>query len=217
MTSSGTPSDTPTCTCTSYYSSTAPRGKSTFSGRWRLFICSIFNHIPHLLFQVTARCWIPVVVYKVTCKISGCQYIGATKRFLKTRMVDHLTDVGRLFRTGKKSDTFAKFFVKFHQAVGILRLTPAIQRERLKVEILWQGNPISSVKTFATRHCTLCSREKLEILKHFRATPHLLINSKHEILGACRHKPAFHSYTKNTIPSAEDPIEAIGERVPALY
>ena len=51
--------------------------------------------------------------------------------------------------------------------------------------------------------CTLCNRERLEILKQARSDPTKLINSCNEICGACRHKPRFHRYP-NTDPKSTD-------------
>jgi len=50
--------------------------------------------------------------------------------------------------------------------------------------IIWQGNPIGTVKTFATPNCTLCAKERIEILKQSKSNPQLFINSNNEICGA---------------------------------
>ena len=82
------------------------------------------------------------------------------------------------------------------------KLSSKIQRKHISSEVVWQGNPISAVKTFKTPHCALCNRERLEILKRSRQKPHLLINSCSEIFGGCRHNPQFHRYSKQI--SADD-------------
>ena len=68
----------------------------------------------------------------------------------------------------------------------------------MKVSILWQGKPISSMKTFRKLNCNLCMNERLQILNASRADKLLktkkLINSSTEIYGVCRHKPKFHRY-----------------------
>ena len=68
---------------------------------------------------------------------------------------------------------------------------------RVKIEILWQGNPMSCVKTFGTRACKLCSKERSAILKLTRKTPNLAINKCNEVYGACRHKPRFHRFNQS--------------------
>ena len=81
-----------------------------------------------------------------------------------------------------------------------------------RFEVIWQGNPINASKTFGTRGCILCTREKIAIIKAGRKEPEKLINSCSEIYGACRHKPKFHRYKEEgkTI-STDDPEK--GERV----
>ena len=68
----------------------------------------------------------------------------------------------------------------------------------MKVSILWQGKPISSMKTFRKLNCNLCMNERLQILNASQADKLLktkkLINSSTEIYGLCRHKPKFHRY-----------------------
>ena len=72
------------------------------------------------------------------------------------------------------------------------------------MDLIWQGNPHSSVKTFGSRGCLLCAQERLAILKAYNSKNRkLLINSKHEIFGACRHKPTFHRYSKQP-PDTDD-------------
>ena len=83
------------------------------------------------------------------------------------------------------------------------KLTPGMKRHHRKCEILWRGNPISMVKTFGTRNCALCNRERLEILKRSRKDPNSTINSCNEIYGACRHKPKFHWYIKQNTSTDE--------------
>lgn len=150
-------------------------------------------------------CRSPLVVYKVVCKNTGKIYIGNTQRFFKKRMQDHFGDTKRLHLKGEKSDTYAKHFAK--QFPPTETPTPDQQRAGIYCSIIWKGNPISAVKTFATRNCTLCARERLEILKQSRKDPHSLINSCNEIYGACRHNPKFHRYDKHNNPSTDESIE----------
>ena len=82
-------------------------------------------------------------------------------------------------------------------------ISPKIQRRHYSSKILWQGNPLSTVKTFETNHCMLCNRERLEIFKRNNKEPKSLINSHNEIFGGCHHKPHFHRYCRKTT-SADD-------------
>ena len=80
------------------------------------------------------------------------------------------------------------------------------------VEIIWQGNPISSVKTFKNLNCNLCTRERLEIYKAIKLNKknntNFLINSLNEIYGGCRHNPKFHRICNICPQSADDAVNA---------
>ena len=71
---------------------------------------------------------------------------------------------------------------------------------KMKIDILWQGNPISCVKTFSTPSCQLCMKERIFILHHSHKDPESLINKHNKIYGTCRHNPKFHWFdtTNNT-------------------
>ena len=152
--------------------------------------------------QYNNLCRRSLVVYKVECKVTGKIYIGSTQRHLKKRMQEHHTQVTKCHATGGTTSAtsysrhFGRLFANFPKVTGKLH------RNSVTHSIVWQGNPISAVKTFGTNHCMLCNKERLEILKLARFKPHLLINSCNEIYGACRHKPKFHRYTKH--PSTDE-------------
>jgi hypothetical protein len=143
-------------------------------------------------------------------------YIGNTQQHLKKRMQQHFQDVQRLVLTDKRSDSFASHFAQLIPTPKIDPNNPKPEkikiRDKIKVkcEVVWQGRPLSCVKTFGTKSCALCSRERIEILRIARETPHLAINSCTEIYGSCRHRPRFHRY-KTDKPSTDDPLG--GERV----
>jgi len=140
-----------------------------------------------------------LVVYEITCKDTGKIYIGQTQQNFKNRMEGHHGDVNILHdptRDSKRTDSYAKHFA--HQLQNWKTVPPKVQREHYSSKILWQGNPISAVKTFGTQHCILCNRERLEIFKRFKKNPQSLINSCGEIFGGCLHKPKFHRYSKQT-------------------
>ena len=138
-------------------------------------------------------CRTPIVVYKVECKMTNKVYIGSTQQHFKTRMQHHYAETRALQKTGKRSDSFARHFAGLYRRMDI---RPTLLRNETTCSVLWKGNPISAVKTFGTNNCLLCNKERLEILKMNRYKPDLLINSCHEIYGACRHKPRFHRYHK---------------------
>ena len=135
-----------------------------------------------------------MVVYKATCKCCNMVYIGNTQQKLKTRMTQHFGEVRDLIKLGKSSDTFAYHFAQhidpnLNSTINIPKI-----RGMVKMDVLWQGDPISCMKSFGTHSCTLCMQERIEILKQDRKDPNSLINSNTEIYGACRHKTRFHRY-----------------------
>jgi len=144
-----------------------------------------------------------IVVYKVTCNNTGKIYIGNAQQKFKERMQQHLGEVKKLVEIGEKSDSYAKHFAtQFPTTIP----TPDDQRNGITCSIIWQGNPISVVKTFATKNCALCAKERTAILKQSKLNPQLLVNSNNEIYGACRHRPKFHRHGKQTTPSTDESI-----------
>ena len=120
----------------------------------------------------------------------------------------HFSETKDLVNDDELSDSFAKHFAThFDENNGITR---GDVRNITKVEILWQGKPISSVKTFKKLNCNLCNRERLEIYKSMKNdkenNTNFLINSLNELYGACRHNPKFHRYCPIIPKSADDAI-----------
>ena len=64
------------------------------------------------------------------------------------------------------------------------------------------------MKSFGQLNCNLCMKERTTILKVAKEEKLLgrsiLINSKSEIYGACRHKTKFHRYHVNEVTSADE-------------
>ena len=89
-------------------------------------------------------------------------------------MQQHFGEVKKLVEIGEKSDSYAKHFAtQFPTTIP----TPDDQRNGITCSIIWQGNPIGVVKTFATKNCALCAKERTAILKQSKLNPQLLINS----------------------------------------
>jgi len=75
-------------------------------------------------------------------------------------MQQHFNEVPKLVKLGEKSDSCAKrFATQFHDA----NRSPFNQHEGTICSIIWQGNPISVVKTFATKNCALCAKERMQL------------------------------------------------------
>jgi hypothetical protein len=123
-------------------------------------------------------------------------YIGNTQQHFKTRMTQHAREVRRKKETNSNSDSFASHFDD--QMRNFPTFSNRLLQNMMTCSIIWQANPHSAIKSFGTPHCILCSRERLEIVKMNRYKPNLLINSCHEIYGACRHKAKFHRYESSS-------------------
>jgi hypothetical protein len=138
------------------------------------------------------KCRHSIVVYQATCVQTNKRYIGNTQQHVKTRMQGHVQDVKKLFINDKKSDSFATHFASLvPEGTAKKNVKDFV---KIKVDILWQGDPLSCVKTFGTKNCKLCSKERYSIIKLTRETPNLAVNKCNEVYGACRHKPRFHRF-----------------------
>ena len=62
---------------------------------------------------------------------------------------------------GELSDSFAKHFASHFEDEK--QISRGDARSITNVETIWQGNPMSSVKTFRNLNCDLCTKERLEI------------------------------------------------------
>ena len=123
-------------------------------------------------------------------------------------MNTHFSETKQLVNDNMLSDSFAKHFAgHFNNNERIAR---GDVRNITKIEILWQGKPISSIKTFKKLNCNLCTRERIEIYKAMKRdkenNTNFLINSLNEVYGACRHNPKFHRYCSIIPKSADDVI-----------
>ena len=122
------------------------------------------------------ECRKSIVIYKAECQTCKMCYIGNTQTKIKLRTNLHLGEVCTLVNKGKKPDSFASHFAS-HHINRRDKLTTGEARKYVKVTILWQGKAISCNKSFGKLNCSLCMKERLEILKFSKNTPHLLINS----------------------------------------
>ena len=135
---------------------------------------------------------------------AGNVYLKCDKKLIRSKTMltkginlrllgSQMQDTKNLFINDKKSDSFANHF-----AALVPENTPKKEVKnfvKVKVKILWKGDPLSCVKTFGTRACKLCNKERMEILKITRLNPSKAINKNTEVHGACRHKPRFHRFT----------------------
>ena len=117
-------------------------------------------------------------------------------------MTTHYPEARNLVNKGVSSDSFAKHFASHFEKNDNKKKEILISANQIwklgKIDILWQGNPISAMKTFGKLNCILCMNERLQLLKALKVdkmeNTRKLINSSNELYGACRHKTKFHRY-----------------------
>lgn len=132
---------------------------------------------------------------------TGKRHISNTQQPVKRRMQQHAQDVKCLAATGKLSNSFADHF-----AQPIPKNTPKNEITKninFSMKILWKENPLSCVKTFGSRQCELCSKERLGILKMLRKNQEKqstnamrsteLVDTNQDFTGSIRMQPALMS------------------------
>ena len=62
--------------------------------------------------------------------------------------------------------------------------------------IIWQGNSIRCMKSARTPRCTLCMRERKEILQRFQKEPTKIISNNFNIFAFCTCKGSFHRLSR---------------------
>ena len=98
--------------------------------------------------------------------------MGNTQNTLKI-MEQHFQDVAQKVQYDTNSDTFAAHFAhRFDQ-----KPNPQQCREIMKFKILSKVNPIKLIKTWSKDSCTLCMKERLEIVSFSRHRYGKLINA----------------------------------------
>ena len=144
------------------------------------------------------KCQSICIIYEGQWCMCDAIYIGKTQQSFKKRIDGHFSDLQRLHKNGKKSDSFAAHFVQqFKNTTS--RTDP---RKCMTFKVLKQLNPIGALKTFTKPNCNLCMQEHLTILKKPRDKRVTVMNKNSEICGACWHKTTFHKFCLST----DDPV-----------
>ena len=76
----------------------------------------------------------------------------------------------------------------------------------MSFSVLWQGHPVSITKSFRTKKCYLCMKERVHILKQMYLKKCPIINNKSKIYSSCRHNTKFHRFAKFTTGTDESEI-----------
>ena len=132
------------------------------------------------------------VIYKITCKCCGDFYIGNTQNTQKI-MEEHFQDVAQKVANNKNSDSSAAHFTKHFTQKPI----PQECREIMSINIFSTVNPIGSMKTWGKSSCTVCMKERIEIIDNSRRRYNLIFNACSEVHEACRDIPRFNRLTQH--------------------
>ena len=93
----------------------------------------------------------------------------------------------------KKSESFAAHFAKHFTQ----KPSPQQCREIMSIDILSTVNPIGSMKTWGKSSCTLCMKERIEIIVNSQRRYSRIINACSEVYVACRQIPIFHRFAQH--------------------
>ena len=88
-------------------------------------------------------------------------------------MEQHFQYIAQKVQQDKHYDTFAAHFATHFDQ----KPTPQQCRKTMKFEVLAKVNPIGSMKTWGKPSCTLCMKERLEIVSRSRRRYGNLINA----------------------------------------
>ena len=110
-------------------------------------------------------------------------------------MAGHFQDVRDWFRLGKRTDTFARHFVRHFRT----KPKPVEVRALCRFKVLKEIEPFGFMKKVKTDECKLCMAERLAILKG-KQKGYKLINENSELHGPCRHCARFHRFNGTDEP-----------------
>ena len=134
------------------------------------------------------------LIYAVKCSMCDAIYIGNTQQRLKKRMDGHFSDLLRLLKNGKKSDSFAAHFEQHFNSTTSRKYL----RKYTTFKVVKQLNLIGAMKTFTRPNYNLCMEEQLTILKKLREKCVTIMNKISKIYGACWNKNTFHKFCLST-------------------
>ena len=99
----------------------------------------------------------------------SCKY----SEYSQKRIEQHFQDVAQKVANNKKLDSFAAYFAKHLTQ----KPNPQECREIMSFGILSTVNPIGSMKIWVKLSCTLCMKERIEIIDNSRRRYSQIINA----------------------------------------
>ena len=109
------------------------------------------------------------------------------------KMEQHFQDVAQKVANNKNSNSLAAHFAQHFTQ----RPSQQKCRKIMSSNILTGVNTIGSMKTLGKLSCTLCMKERIEIIDNVQRRYIWIINSCSEVYRACCHTSRFHRFTQN--------------------
>ena len=124
--------------------------------------------------------------------------IGNNQQTFKKRMDGHFSNLQRLLKNGKKSDSFAAHFVQHFKTTTSLTDVP----KYMTFKVVRHTDLIGAMKTFTKPNCNICMQERLTVIKKLRDKCVTVMNKNSEIYEDFRHKTTFRRFFLST----DDPV-----------
>jgi hypothetical protein len=86
--------------------------------------------------QYGGICRVPIVIYKIICKITNKIYIRDTQQNFKKRMTGPFQDIKKLMEKGVHLDSYARHVASIWPR-GAAALSPGIQWDLIECKIIW--------------------------------------------------------------------------------
>ena len=140
------------------------------------------------------KCRSRCIIYEVECSMCDTIYIGNTKQTFKKIMYGHFSNLQRILKNGKKSDSFPAHFAQHFSTTK----SRTDLRKYTTFKGIKQLNLIGALETLTKTNCNLCMQECVTILKKLCDKCVTVMNKNSEIYGASRHKTTFYRFCLST-------------------
>ena len=108
-------------------------------------------------------------------------------------MEQHFQDIAQKVANNKNSDSFAAHFGKHFMQ----KPSPQQCRKIMSFNILSTVKPTGSMKNWDKSSCTLCMKERIEIIDNSRRRYSQIINARSEVYGVFCHILRSHRFTQH--------------------
>ena len=115
-------------------------------------------------------------------------YMSNNQQTFKKIMDGHFSDLQRLLKNEKNSDSFAAHLIQhFNTTTSCTDL-----RKYMTFKVVKHLNLIGAMKTFIKPNCNLCMQERITIQNNLHDKRFTVMNNNHQTYGACQNKTTFH-------------------------